>query len=167
MSEQPNGSAPTETERHELQQLWNALQLNAPEVSRRDFVRWSAITAGALAAARVGIQSAAAGSMPSQHAAVAYQTEEIETNVTIQMPFNPFGQGVTLDPHRTINWGPFWIMFPNVWNGLVRYTETAKIELDLAESYTKSPDGLVYTFKIRPDAKYANGRQVVADHFIQ
>ena len=82
------------------------------------------------------------------------------------MPFDPYGQPVTLDPHRTVNWGPFWVMFPNIWGGLVRYDENGKVQLDLAESSTTSPDGLVYTFKIRPDAKYATGNPVKAGDFI-
>lgn len=160
------------TERDELTRLGRALRGNATAVSRRDLLRWSAIAAGAVATARFGPEAVAASSDAASRASTARyhfqdQAAEIEQNVTIQVPFNPFGVDVTLDPHRSPNWGPLWVMFPNVWGGLVRYTETGKVELDLAESYEKSDDGLVYTFKIRPDAKYANGRQVVADHFVQ
>ena len=162
-----NEPVPTEVEREELGELLRALRTNTPEVTRRDILRWSAIAAGALTTTRFNTGLATATPRSGGNAAFAYQNEEIETDVTIQVPFNPFGQGVTLDPHRTINWLPFWIMFQNVWGGLVRYTETAEVELDLAESFEKSPDGLVYTFKIRPDAKYASGRPVLADHFIQ
>jgi oligopeptide transport system substrate-binding protein len=165
MADKLNDRSDTKQASNELEQLSNALQRGAPGVSRRDVLRWSAITAGALATARFGAQPASAASV-ARGSVAASQDAAIEENVTIQVPFNPFGQGVTLDPHRTINWGPFWISFPNVWGGLVRYTETAKVELDLAESYEKSPDGLVYTFKIRPDAKFANGRKVVANDFI-
>ena len=92
--------------------------------------------------------------------------QDIEKDVTITVPLDPYGQVVTLDPHRTVNWGPFWAMFPNVWGGLVRYDENAKVQLDLAESYTVSEDGKTYTFKIRSDAKFANGTKVTADHFV-
>ncbi len=156
-----------EREHEELQQLARALRTNMPRVTRRDMLRISAITAGALATARFGPQAAAAPVAAGRAPAPRYQDGEVETNATITVPFNPAGQGVTIDPHRTINWGPFWIMFPNVWSGLVRYTETAKVELDLADSYTVSPDGLIYTFKLRPGLKYANGRPVLADHFVQ
>ena len=37
---------------------------------------------------------------------------------------------------------------------------------DLAESYTVSDDGLVYTFKIRDDANWANGDPVTAADFV-
>ncbi len=37
---------------------------------------------------------------------------------------------------------------------------------DLAESYTVSDDGLVYTFKIRDDANWSNGDPVTAQDFV-
>ena len=94
------------------------------------------------------------------------QNDDFDTDVSISVPLDPYGQPVTLDPHRSVNWGPFWALFPNVWGGLVRYDENAKVQLDLAESFAVSDDGKVYTFKIRSDAKYANGNPVLADHFI-
>ena len=75
------------------------------------------------------------------------------------MPFDPYGQPVTLDPHRTVNWGPFWVMFPNVWGGLLRSIEWQG-RLDLAEDFTVSEDGLIYTFTIRPDAMFAAARSM-------
>nr|MDP9471788.1 hypothetical protein [Chloroflexota bacterium] len=111
MSDQRNEPVPTEVEREELEQLRRALRKNAPQVTRRDVLRWSAIAAGALTTARFGVGGATAAPASNASATFAYQNEEIETNATIQVPFNPFGQGVTLDPHRTINWVPFWIMF--------------------------------------------------------
>lgn len=43
---------------------------------------------------------------------------------------------------------------------------SGNVQLDLAESFAVSDDGLSYTFKIRPDAKYATGNQVVANDFL-
>lgn len=63
----------------------------------------------------------------------------------------------TLDPHRTssthekvpISW---------LFGGLVRFppgsADPAKIEGDLAESWTSSPDGLVWTFKLRKGVQF-------------
>lgn len=54
-----------------------------------------------------------------------------------------------------------------LFSGLVRLTPGLQIEPDLAESWQVSEDGSVYTFKIRSDAKFANGNpitaQIVAD----
>jgi ABC-type transport system substrate-binding protein len=151
-------------ERNELAELERAWERSAPKGTRREMLKWSAIAAGTLATVRTGV----AGAVPARNAgnAVAFQQADIETGVAINVPLDPYGQVFTLDPHRTVNWGPFWAMFPNVWGGLVRYDENAKVQLDLAESYTVSEDGKTYTFKIRSDAKYASGNKVTANDFV-
>jgi oligopeptide transport system substrate-binding protein len=161
------GGQPTSAERHELHQLMETFRQTAPRGSRRDFMRWTAVGAGAVATAKFGVSAASASPAGSRGISARYQDGEIETDATITVPLDPYGQAVTLDPHRTVNWGPFWVLFPNIWGGLVRFDELGKVQLDLAESYTVSDDGTVYTFKIRPDAKYANGNPVLADHFVQ
>src|SRR5215211_8841240 len=133
----------TPRERQELDELVETMRQTSTRVSRRDLLRWSAVAAGAVATARLGVTSATA----SPRAVPDLQDEEVESDVTINVPFDAFGQDVTLDPHQTVNWGPFWVAFPNVWGGMVRYDANAKVQLDLAESYTVSDDGLVYTFK--------------------
>lgn len=64
---------------------------------------------------------------------------------------------VTLDPHRatTVNdKGPVGWLF----NGLVRFppgsADPEKLEPDLAESWTSSPDGKEWVFKLRPGVKF-------------
>lgn len=160
------GQRLTETERRDLDELMTTLRRSSPSGSRRDFMRWSAITAGALATARFGVGAANAAPSGRGSGVGRYQADDIETDVTINVPLDPYGQAVTLDPHRTVNWGPFWVLFPNVWGGLVRFDEMGKVQLDLAESFTVSDDGKFYTFKIRPDAKYATGNQVKAEDFV-
>lgn len=52
-------------------------------------------------------------------------------------------------------------------NLLVKYKGNSDdIRCDLAESYDVSEDGLVWTFKIRDDAKFSNGSPVRAEDFI-
>ena len=66
----------------------------------------------------------------------------------------------TLDPHRTSathEKGPIsWIF-----GGLVRFppgsADPTKIEGDLAESWVRSPDGLVWTFKLRKGVQFHRG----------
>lgn len=154
----------SEAERCELDSLVETLRATSPSVSRRDLLRFSAVAAGAVASARFGIASAATQSSNRQIS--RDQQADIEQNATINVPLDPYGQAVTLDPHRTVNWGPFWVMFPNIWGGLMRYDENGKVSLDLAESFKTNADGTVYEFKIRPDAKYANGNKVVAGDFV-
>lgn len=149
-------------ELRELQRVWRD---SLPTANRRQMLKWSTLAAGAIATARFGVASAAPKSTGGW-SPYTYQSDEILTDQTITVPLDPYGQVVTLDPHRTVNWGPFWAIFPNVWGGLVRYDENAKVQLDLAESFTVSEDGREYQFKIRSDAKYANGNQVKAEDFI-
>lgn len=67
---------------------------------------------------------------------------------------------VTLDPHRTSTTqevGPISWMF----GGLVRFVPGSaspdKIEADLAESWQRSPDGRVWTFKLRKGVQFHRG----------
>ncbi len=52
-----------------------------------------------------------------------------------------------------------------VYETLVRAVGEKDPELvpGLAESWEKSPDGLVYTFKLKPDAKFHDGSPVNAE----
>lgn len=67
----------------------------------------------------------------------------------------------TFDPIKTAQNIDFWV-FSNVYDVLVRVDRTGtKLEPGLAESWTVSPDGLVYTFKMR-DAKFSDGSPITA-----
>jgi oligopeptide transport system substrate-binding protein len=50
--------------------------------------------------------------------------------------------------------------------GLVILDKDGKVAPGVAESWSVSPDGLVYTFKLRPEAKWSNGEPVTADDFV-
>lgn len=49
-----------------------------------------------------------------------------------------------------------------IFNGLVKVDENLKFEPDLAESYTISPDGLVYTFHLKKNVKWQDGQPFTA-----
>jgi peptide/nickel transport system substrate-binding protein len=67
----------------------------------------------------------------------------------------------TFDPIKSAQNADFWV-FSNMYDVLVRVDKTGtKLEPGLAESWTISPDGLVYTFKIR-DAKFSDGSPLTA-----
>ncbi len=53
-----------------------------------------------------------------------------------------------------------------VYSGLMKKTPEGSILPDVAESYTISPDGLTYTFKIRSDAKFQDREPVTPDDII-
>lgn len=69
--------------------------------------------------------------------------------------------GTTFDPIRTAQNVDNWV-FSNVYDVLVRVDDKGtKLMPGLAESWVISPDGLTYTFKIRP-AKFSDGSDLTA-----
>ncbi len=158
-------TATTSSTQAELDRLMETFRKTCPNPTRRDLMRWSAIVAAAAATARIGVGSAGAAPATTSQSLSRFQGSVV-SDAKITIPFDPWGQEVTLDPHRTVNWGPFWVMFPNVWGGLLRYDQNGAVENDLAESYELSEDGETYTFKIKPDLTFASGNPVNADAFI-
>lgn len=53
-----------------------------------------------------------------------------------------------------------------IFGGLVKLDAQLNIVPDGAESWTLSPDGMTYTFKIREGLKFADGTAVTAQHFV-
>jgi nickel transport system substrate-binding protein len=65
-----------------------------------------------------------------------------------------------LDPQRYV--GIFAVQ-GMIFDPLVQYTQGGKIEPALAESWEKSPDDTVYTFKLRPNVVFTDGEPWNAD----
>src|SRR4029077_4371135 len=56
-----------------------------------------------------------------------------------------------------------WSIIKSIFSGLMDYKPgTTELMPDLAESYTISDDGLTYTFELRPNLKFHNGRAVTS-----
>lgn len=71
-----------------------------------------------------------------------------------------------LDPHKSTRYQD-WLVFMNIHRSLYRWdAETSTPQPDLAESVEVSDDGLVYTFKIRDNIKFHNGRPLTVDDII-
>lgn len=164
MAEQRHREQLTEIEERDLETLRRTLRASAVRPTRRDVMRWTAITGGAVATVRLGLSQASAAPRAFLPAA---QEGAVEQNAEIAVPFDAFGQAVTLDPHRSADYGGFWVMYPNVWGGLLRYDELGRVQLDLAESGVISDDSLTYSFTLKPDLRYASGNPVLASHFVQ
>jgi oligopeptide transport system substrate-binding protein len=133
------------------------------QMSRRDLLRASAVVG---AASVMGLQSVNAAPAPSWRQQPASQ-DAPTTDVELHLPFNPYGQAVTVDPHRTVNWGPFWVMLPYAWSGLLRFDENGAVEADLAESVTPNEDGSVWTAVLKQGITFGNGDPVLAEHFVE
>ncbi|MFM9108407.1 MAG: ABC transporter substrate-binding protein [Chloroflexota bacterium] len=142
----------------ERRALWETLRGSAPAATRRDMLRWSAILAGAAATARFGIGGVAAAP-PAQDAPVVQ-------DAVVTVPFDAYGEPVTLDPHRSADFGGFWVAYPNVWAGLLGYDENGRVVRDLAADAVVSEDGLVYTFTLREGLVYASGNPVLSTDFV-
>jgi ABC-type transport system substrate-binding protein len=67
----------------------------------------------------------------------------------------------TLDPHLTGDVDSAVIVI-EVFGGLVTLDRNLKVVPDLAESWKVSPDGKTYTFTLRDDAVFHNGKKVAA-----
>src|SRR4029434_5793151 len=69
----------------------------------------------------------------------------------------------TMDPHAAFDVGRVAVRL-NLYDGLYRCLyNPPKLEPWLAESYTVSPDGLTYTFKLRRGAKFHDGTEITAE----
>jgi oligopeptide transport system substrate-binding protein len=71
----------------------------------------------------------------------------------------------SLDPHKTSTVYEAHLL-RDLFEGLVMQDATSGLIPGAAESWTISPDGTVYTFKLRPDAVWSNGDPVTADDFV-
>lgn len=97
----------------------------------------------------------AAGVKPSQPGA------RIDGGTLVRLWSDP----PTLDPHLTTDATSATIII-EVFGGLVTIGKDLDIIPDLAESMPEiSADGLVYTFRLRKDAKFHNGKPVTAQDF--
>ena len=57
-------------------------------------------------------------------------------------------------------------LIQQIFDGLVQFDKNLNVVPALATSWKVSPDGLVYTFNLRSDVSFHNGRQVTANDFV-
>jgi oligopeptide transport system substrate-binding protein len=80
-----------------------------------------------------------------------------------------FGNGAEpqdLDP-QTVQGVPEYRLLLTFFEGLVSEDPQLNTIPGVAEKWEISPDGLVYTFHLRADAKWSNGEVITADDFVQ
>lgn len=71
----------------------------------------------------------------------------------------------SLDPHEAVAAGTKEILF-NIYEGLYKPDSDGNIVPAVAESYTVSEDGLVYSFTLRDGVKFHNGKPVTAEDVV-
>ncbi|ANN68099.1 ABC transporter substrate-binding protein [Bordetella bronchialis] len=62
--------------------------------------------------------------------------------------------------------GPAQMVAGNIYEGLLRYDEKLEPHPQLATSWTMSEDGLTYTFKLKPDVAWHDGKPFTADDVV-
>ena len=75
------------------------------------------------------------------------------------------GEPLTLDPHR-YNLNLEEKILADLFEGLTAHDADGRIVPAAAESWTTSPDGLTWTFKLRAQARWSDGMPVTADDFV-
>ena len=96
------------------------------------------------------------------------QTEAAEAGVGLGQPSSSgrlvrlYVDPPTLDPHITTDATSAQIIV-ELFGGLVTIDTDLNVVPDLAESWDTSFDGLRYTFHLRPDAKFHDGKPVTAE----
>ena len=75
------------------------------------------------------------------------------------------GEPLTLDPHR-YNLNLEEKILADLFEGLTAHDADGRIVPGAAESWTTSEDGLIWTFRLREDARWSDGQPVTAADFV-
>ncbi|MCG3208841.1 MAG: Dipeptide-binding protein DppE [Anaerolineae bacterium] len=99
-----------------------------------------------------------AAAMPADKAAPSGQLAERQIMIL------PGAEPPTLDPHLSgdANSAEYVV---EIFSGLMAYDQDLNLIPDLAESYDISDDGMVYTFKLRDNARFQDGKAITAEDF--
>lgn len=114
-------------------------------INRREFISYAVASAG-LSIAGVPLS-------------VLAQEEKTAINVLVQ----PEPSGLMLG---LVQNGPTQLVSGNIYEGLLRYDEKLDPHPLLATSWNRSDDGLTYTFKLKPDVKWHDGKPFTADDVV-
>ena len=130
------------------------------------------LTAGLIAAA-------CGGSSPTETSTPAFQPAAAEATATPTLAPTPaidstsstggtfrrlWADPPTLDPHLTGDTTSAGLVV-EIFSGLVAFDTDLNLVPDIAESWDISPDGMVYTFRLRESAKFHDGSPVTAHDF--
>lgn len=108
--------------------------------------------------ALAGLALATFGMVGCQKGNFSANSSGEENVLRYPLPNNP----TSLDP-AIVQDGDTLDLLQQIYEGLVGWDENNEVVGKVAESWTVSEDGLLYTFKIRPGIKFHNGREVTAE----
>jgi peptide/nickel transport system substrate-binding protein len=103
--------------------------------------------------------------MQERALAAAPARQEPKQGGTLRVGFVS-SQIVTLDPAQLSQGGVAGSILPSIHSSLVQFDEQLGLIPDLAESWEVTPDGLSYTFKLRPGLTFHNGDTLTSADFL-
>ena len=128
--------------------------------SRRTFLRAAGVSAAAVGFGGVLSACASNSNSGNSDAGAAMKSEEHASQVTVSMPASS-EPAAGFDPF--VSWGcGEHVHEPLIQSTLLTTTADMGFENDLATAYSCSDDGLTWTFAIRTDAKFTNGKALTA-----
>lgn len=128
--------------------------------SRRTFLRAVGVSAAAVGFGGVLSACASNSNSGNSDAGAVMKSEEHASQVTVSMPASS-EPAAGFDPF--VSWGcGEHVHEPLIQSTLLTTTADMGFENDLATAYSCSDDGLTWTFAIRTDAKFTNGKALTA-----
>ena len=128
--------------------------------SRRTFLQAAGVSAAAVGFGGVLGACASNSNTDNSDAGSASKGEERASQVTVSMPVSS-EPAAGFDPF--VSWGcGEHVHEPLIQSTLLTTTADMGFENDLATAYSCSDDGLMWTFTIRTDAKFTNGKALTA-----
>ncbi len=100
---------------------------------------------------------------PLSGCATAQRTQGVTHANTFRM--NIGTEPPDLDPAKMDDLTSYSVILP-LMKGLTQFDANMKVIPGIASSWTMSQDGLRYRFHLRPDARWSDGKPVVADDFV-
>ncbi len=139
---------------------WSAL--SGPRVSRRTMMKLAAASGAGGFAGWLAVRERA---MAVGRNVARAARQEAKAGGTLRLGFG-LGQIPTLDPAQ-VNLGIVaGELLSNLFSGLVQFDEQLGIVPDLAESWEVTPDGLQYTFRLRPNLRFHNDAPLTAQDIL-
>jgi oligopeptide transport system substrate-binding protein len=99
-----------------------------------------------------------------ESAAADDESQEQAALAANQVFILPGGDPPTMDPHLSGDAASAEYVV-EIYSGLMAYDRDLNLVPDVAESYDVSADGLVYTFNLREDAQFQDGKPIRAEDF--
>jgi len=99
-----------------------------------------------------------AGAVAGALAPIGFSTAASAQVLEVAVDASPVG----LDPHRATAFSTFQMINGTIYEGLTAIDKDLRVQPGLAQSWTISPDGKTYTFKLRPGMVFHDGAKVEA-----